>query len=191
MHKNFFESFHKLNLSLNNTNSFLIDISLPIINYLCTNNANFEKQFRQACLDNIRFTSKTLEHDLLEKTDDFLITMYDSSEFIGCSCHNKTIAEFEEEIAEPLNQYCLFLINFVSTTDFDKQILTSDFGNDYLEIKKNLFEPKGDLLQAETSILYWQNAISDELVQQAILGLRYGYLKRLISEKLKSPQEKC
>lgn len=175
----FLKEFNDLNVSLNNTNTFLLDISLPIINYLIHKNNNFEELFGQACRSNRRFASKTLEADLFEKTNDFLACMTDTG---GCSCHDRNWAAFHQEIVESLHEYCLFLLASVDKNDFNAKLITlsPDFGDDYTAIENRLAESRIDLAQAEKAVLYWQGAVSDIVMQESILQLRYGYIRKLI-----------
>jgi len=180
LENDFLKKFNDLNTSLNNTNTFLLDISLPLINYLLTKNNDFEELFEKACHNNIRFAAKTLEQDLFEKTDDFLICM---SETGGCSCHDRNWTAFHQEIVQPLHEYCLFLCIFVDKNDFNEKLIAtlSDFGNDYRAIHSDLLNKRMDLTRAEQSVLYWHDAIPDIPMQEAILQLRYDYLKKLLS----------
>ena len=175
----FLESFSDANKFLNNSNTFLLDISLPLINYLTHKSNDFEELFGQACRSNRRFASKTLEADLFEKTDDFLMCMTDTG---GCSCHDRNWAEFHQEIADPLHEYCLFLLQFVDENNLNEKLITlsSDFGNDYTAIKNSLSESRIDLAQAEKAVLCWQGTVSDTAMQEAILQLRYDYIQKLI-----------
>lgn len=179
---NFLESFSDTNKFLNNTNTFLLDISLSLISYLLTKNDDFEEFFRRACWGNRRFASGSLTSDLLEKTNDFLLCMMNATEYIDCKCHDKTWTEFHQEIADPLHQYCLSLLQIVDEKDFSAKLITlsSDYGNDYIAIKNSLVESRIDLAQAERAVLCWQGAVSDTVMQESILQLRYDYLRKLI-----------
>ena len=173
---------------LDNTNSFLLDISLPIINYLIMNNDSFEQDFRLVCYNNPRFVSKALApYDLINKTEEFLTDLGSSAEYIGCSCHNKTCADFREEIIGPLKAYITFLCYLADQNNFNQKLNTSlpAFSQDYNFIKDNFFK-NIDLLStnglevAEKSLLYWQDAMPDVIVQEALVDLRYAYLAKLI-----------
>lgn len=178
----FLKKFDDLNASLNNTNTFLLDISLPLINYLLTKNNDFEEMLGQACRNNRRFASKTLEPALLEKTDDLLLCISYASDYVDCQCHNKSWTEFQQEIAEPLREYCLFLVHFVDESDFKTKLATASaaFGHDYTAIKSDFMENRLECAQAEKAVLYWQGAIPDIVMQEAILKIRYDYLKKLL-----------
>ena len=170
--------FSYTNNSLNNLNTFLIDISTPVVKYLLEKNSGFDAAFRLACYSNSRFVSGTLEPDLFEKTTDFLSTLASISEFVGCNCHNKSCADFELDLAKPLQQYCLFLLNLVDQLDLTKQFMMSpDFYADYSIIKNNFLKKTIDLEQAQKELLYWQEAVSDSLIQAALVDLRYALIK--------------
>ena len=182
LENSFSKEFHDANTLLNNTNTFLLDISLPLISYLLTKNDDFEEFLRRACWGNRRFASGSLTPDLLEKTNDFLSFMTRCG---GCSCHEeKNWTELYQEVVEPLHEYCTLLLQIVDKSDFNEKLAiasSDDFGEDYNTIKNSLTGRHIDLAQAEKAVLCWQGAVPDHLMQESILQLRYGYIKKLIN----------
>lgn len=175
MEKNFFKKFLELNTSLNNTNTFLLDISLPIINYLINKNDDFQELFEQACYNNRRFACESLEHDLFEKSFEFLHSM-------GCGGCEHCNIEFQHQIAGALHEYCLFLLQFVNKDDFHTTLITLSpaFADDYAAIKSSLLNNTITREQAEQAVVYWQGAVSDVVLQEAMVQLRYEYIKKLV-----------
>lgn len=123
----FLQSFKDVNQYLNNTTTFLLDISVPIIHYLLHKNDDFEEQLQEVCKKNRRFSSQTLEPDLFEKTNDFLQSMSYASEYVGCTCHNKSWVEFHQEITGPLHGYCLSLFRLIDQNNFHAKLVNDDF----------------------------------------------------------------
>lgn len=175
------KTYNEFNSLLNNTNTFLLDVSVPIIYYLLKKNDNFEEIFKQTCNNNRRFASGTLEHELFAKTNDFIMSIASASEYIGCSCHDKTWAKFHQEITRPLHEYCLSLLHIVDSNKYNEKLaaLSSDFGDDYRVVSKDLAENRIELAQAEQAIVCWQGAIPDSFMQESILQLRYEYIRKL------------
>jgi hypothetical protein len=176
------QSFNDFNKFINNTNTFLLDISLPIINYLLNKNDDFYELFNDTCLNNRRFASDSLQNDLSDETNDFLLCMAGAW---GCDCcHDRNpirAAEFHQEIVQRFHEHCLYLLSIVDQNKFHEKIARLPaFSDDYIAIKTNLMDGRIDRAQAESELLYWQGAIPDSLLQEAILQLRYDYISTLI-----------
>lgn len=84
-------------------------------------------------------------------------------------------------IANPLHIYCLFLLQLVDEQEFNNQLIATslDFSNQYITIKNNPLADGIELAVAERALLDWQGTVSDTVMQNSILQLRYSYLRIL------------
>jgi hypothetical protein len=105
------------------------------------------------------------------------------SEYIGCKCHGKTLQDFHDEIAQPFLEYCLVLLASVDQATIEKGLLEVSpvFFDDYKSVQSRLLANDTDLEAAEQSLLCWEEALSDLAMQEAMVGLRCSYLRKLIS----------
>lgn len=170
----FFNAFNGPNKRLNNKNTFLLDISAVLISYLMHKNNDFEKKFRDVCV-NSPYAG--------DEAENFLSNMYCISEYIDCRCHDKSWQDFHKEIALPLYEYCMGLLRLVDEKTFEENCMKnySNFFEDYKLIKEDLLANNIDLVAAEQSLLYWQEALSDIIMQETMVTLRYSYIKKLTS----------
>lgn len=58
-------------------------------------------------------------------------------------------------------------------------MMTSDFRNDYSAIQHDLVDNTITLDEAEKRVLYWQDAMPNNVIQEAVLQLRYEYIQKL------------
>jgi hypothetical protein len=178
--------------SLNTLNSFLINISVPIIKCLQQNYANFASEFRTTCSSSRLYASYAAAHSLnpiddrqkkiFELTNNFMRDIVYIAEHIECGCNNKSSEECLEEIKKRLNNYLHQLILYIDLKAVHAKIVDSatapGFKEDYEHTKKDLLKRKIDLAEAEQSLLYWQGAVTDVFLSEVLVDLRYTFIEK-------------
>lgn len=175
-------------------NTFLLDISLPLIESFQLKNAgNIEGFIRRLtelwyiCRENRLFVSSGMSFsapDLFKKTNDLIFSLFGILEEINSEQTVLSQHEFQvfyHCISRPLDEYCSLLLSMVNETSFNEKLMriSPDFCAEYTTMKESVLEGTTDLAAAEVSLLYWQGAVSDTIMQEAILQLRYRYLRKL------------
>lgn len=100
-----------------------------------------------------------------------------------CPAHDEC---YEHETRQQVEEYMPSLIAYVDSCNIPSLLdqlfshLVSAFQEDYANTYQRLINNEIDLLEAKKSIAYWQGAISDEALQEAVMLMQYSYFKYLL-----------
>lgn len=177
-------------------NTFLLNITDPMIVFLQskTKRDTFAPALRSICLTNELFSNPDMavrngRIDEQQKKVLDVISYLSSElsyylEIAGCDVYNKDDylrafdAKFKEHVAELLQQ--------VAELDFNALVLNSaalsDFKTDYTTTIENILSGAIDLSKAEASLACWRDAIPDNVLQDALLHMRYCLIKQLFEK---------
>jgi hypothetical protein len=167
-------------------NGFLLDLSGALIAYQKSKDLYaFAESFTAArwnylCGDDDCATQNKSKHDskvemLLEST----YALYSQLSMLDCCpAHDKC---YEDETRHEVAQYIPSVIDYVDSCKITSRFadLTPDFQEDYAVTYQRLIHNEIDLAQAKKSILYWQGAIADDVLEEVVMLMRYSYLEHL------------
>lgn len=170
--------------SINNIDTFLLDISIPIINFLKGDRVDFELAFKSACWDNRLFASWHVAHqanpadnketEIFQLTDDFLCKLDHISEYVGCECHDKPVQEYHQELTVLIKEYIAQLLSYIKLAQISEELK-----KEYEREINGLLKERITLKCAEEALLYWKDALSDIIIQNILLNMRYAYTQHL------------
>jgi hypothetical protein len=84
-----------------------------------------------------------------------------------------------------LNKFVKNLLESLDLDQLEREISANTnptFFHDYSSILSDLFEKKHTLNQAQKSLLYWKDAISDMYLQKALVAFQYRYIEHLANQ---------
>lgn len=175
---------------LHNFNTFLLDVTTPIIEYLERPHLDFDSRFRMVCLANGLFDNwcnpysgqinSEKQKQIFEYTQSFLYSLMAVSEYVGCECHNKSFQEYDAEISRALAEYVLCLLAGWNDQAFKMEMSKAvpEFIQDYASIVAKLDEKKFTIKSAQADLCVWRDAIPDEFLQDALLAMRFAYITK-------------
>ena len=176
--------------SINNIDTFLLDISIPIINFLEGDTSDFDATFKSACWDNRLFASWHVAHpanpvdnketEIFQLTDDFLSKLDHISEYVGCECHDKPVQEYHQELTVLIKEYIAQLLSYIKLAQ-----ISEDLKKEYEQVIDELLNERVAINAAEEALWYWKDALSDITMQNIMVNLRYTYIKNQLFPKEK------
>jgi hypothetical protein len=105
------------------------------------------------------------------------------SELSQCDCGScKKIDDYQAEINKSFNEFVKDLLKILDIVQLEQEVSDHTslvFFQDYSSIISDLSKEKYTLEQAQKSLLYWKDAISDTYLQKALMALQYRYIEYL------------
>jgi hypothetical protein len=132
-------------------------------------------------IDRSYLNYKEIDRELLNNTFDLLDKM-------GTDLHSCSFEDFLKNSKTYIRNYLKFLIDKIEFDLIENDIL-DPVEKYYLDEYKTIFEKiKNKKIEkwqeVNKSLLYWKDSISDELLQNSLLFLKFIYLFNMASEKL-------
>lgn len=182
---------------------FLFEIADPITQYLQSPSKSPEKleaALKTTCHSNVWFVSlcsmsrnETINKSqqlLFNRTQQLLRAISYISEMIDISQYE--LDEALTQSCQELTDYINLLNQIVDTKSLNQQILYANieesFKIEYIAAQEYTLNNSITLAAAEKSLLCWQDAISDIILQKALLHLRYSIL---FTEKTRISRHFC
>lgn len=186
-----FEPNDCMNLPID-LNVFLLETAVPVIKYLQDARFDLPEHFSQVCLSNKTYLSSLsacplnqidpVQEEIFRIVTSTLQEFSVISEYTDCSCHadrRPCKSTALEVLKKYLNQLSLILndCRLVDTA------INSDFKADYQGVLEDLLRQKITLQEAQTNLLFWKDAIAEDLLQGYLRKLTYSYINSLMSRK--------
>jgi hypothetical protein len=176
--------FKNINSSSFYLNSFILDISSSIINYIKNNNLHaFGEHFESAYNKNYFFSNN---YSYRAQSNDVVETMLQNTstllhQFSDLDCCFSHDQDYVLETRKLLEEYIRDVLDYIDNCHIPNRLslLSKEFQEDYAATYENLINNHSDVLEAENSIRCWQGAIADEAMHEIVCMMRCTYIKYL------------
>ena len=177
MNTDFLHSYH--------INHFLWVVTAPISKYLekpvCLEIKPGKSPFYRSW-DPRDNQSKIRIYDTLFQKTGIAADSIDS--ILGCGCEHcdKPFPIYDSEVRQILKDYVPLLVSAWDQQAFEIQLKQAvpEFEQDYLFWFKKLNCGESNLEEVEQQLMVWKDAVSDELLINALLAIRFDLITRLI-----------
>jgi hypothetical protein len=171
--------------------TFLLETAEPMIIYLQNSEYNLPEEFSKACMSNATFLSNinasplnpvdSIQAQVFSLVTVLLQEYSEISEYSDCSCHAAD-RPCQSKIVMILRNYLNQLKQILFEHKLVNQVVNPDFVADYELIRDNLLTQKITFQAARANLLFWQESISESVLQNHLLQLTYSYIDSLINK---------
>lgn len=158
-------------------NAFLFDMTTFVIGFIDESRMDYRVFARSHTF--IQTDNKDNVADkIYQITNEFINELQAFEEYIDCDCHCDERKERCQKINEGLKIYMQQMIALWDSAGFEQMLMNSNLGfmDEYRQTLKSISNRTVKLADVEKSLLYWKDAVSDLLLQNVLLSLRYTYI---------------